>query len=139
MLRIMGKGMFLWWGGGLKVYYRLLGAQIGKDVKIHPSCNIGEYDLLCIKDGACLDADVLLRPMCLDRGTLTLKQIKIGPFSLNLSLFSSFFLLFFYLYFLLFGIASPLRSRGERCIQNSDCSRKQHSLADLLWPSLLLL
>lgn len=78
VLRICGKGMFLYKPKYLIRYYRLLGADIGSRVKISSTCKLGEFDLIRIANGATLDCQVVCRAMCMDKGTMCLDKIYIG-------------------------------------------------------------
>lgn len=60
------------------LYYRLLGAKIGKGVTIEPGVTLGEYDLLDIGDNVTLDRCVV-RPFAVERNTsMYLGKITIG-------------------------------------------------------------
>lgn len=61
----------------LNLYYRLMGAAIGKDVSININCDIAEYDLIYIGDGASIDAAVI-RGFALDNGCMLLGHIFVG-------------------------------------------------------------
>lgn len=60
------------------LYYRLLGAKIGKGVTIEPGVTLGEYDLLDIGDNVTLDR-CIVRPFAVERNTsMYLGKITIG-------------------------------------------------------------
>jgi acetyltransferase-like isoleucine patch superfamily enzyme/acyl carrier protein len=59
------------------IYYRLLGAKIGNNVKINTNSKLGQYDLLEIGDNVNIDAS-LIRPFSLEAGHFVLLPIKIG-------------------------------------------------------------
>lgn len=77
-LDISGRGIFSMHPSLEILYLRLLGAHIGKNVRIHHSARLGEFDLLtfregCIVDGACV------RGFCVEReGCFTLDRIVVG-------------------------------------------------------------
>lgn len=61
-----------------KLYYRLLGAKIGKDVRIENSARLLEVDLIEIGDGAHIDK-ALVRGFCVEReGYFRLNRVTIG-------------------------------------------------------------
>lgn len=77
-LTTSGKGLFNLSAELRKVYFRLLGASIGKNVKIDKFAKLGEYDLLTIHDGAQIDKAVV-RGFCVERdGYFRLEPIIIG-------------------------------------------------------------
>ena len=78
MLAICGRGVFAWSSLGLRVYYRMLGASIGANVQIDPGCKIGEADLLDIGADSLIDLKAVVRPFALDKGTMTLRRIRLG-------------------------------------------------------------
>lgn len=62
----------------VKLYYRMLGAHIGKNVRISSDAKFGEMDLLTLKDGCAVD-DALVRGFCVERdGYFRLDKIVIG-------------------------------------------------------------
>lgn len=50
ILQICGRGIFAWSPAMISTYYRLLGAKIGKNVKISDHAHLGEADLIEIGD-----------------------------------------------------------------------------------------
>ncbi|KDQ51063.1 hypothetical protein JAAARDRAFT_140877 [Jaapia argillacea MUCL 33604] len=77
-IRVAGRGVFSMHPSLELTYYRLLGAKIGKDVRIEKMAKLGEYDLLTIHDGARIDK-ALLRGFCVERdGYFRLDKIVIG-------------------------------------------------------------
>ncbi|EAU90635.2 AMP-dependent synthetase and ligase [Coprinopsis cinerea okayama7 len=77
-LRAAGRGVFAMHPKLLVLYYRLLGAKIGKDVQIDPSAQLGECDLLTLQDGCRIDAAVV-RGFCVERDRfIRLDRIVIG-------------------------------------------------------------
>lgn len=61
-----------------KLYYRLLGARIGKNVYISQNARLGEFDLLTLEDDCRIDSS-LVRGFCVDReGYFRLEPIVIG-------------------------------------------------------------
>ena len=57
-------------------YYSMMGATIGKNVKIHQDAKLGEWDLLTMGDDVCIDKSTL-QPFTLDEGHFVLLPIKI--------------------------------------------------------------
>ncbi|PPQ70848.1 hypothetical protein CVT24_001055 [Panaeolus cyanescens] len=77
-LRCAGRGFFATHPSLIKLYYRLLGARIGKDVYIDDRSKLYEVDLLTLEDGCHIDAPVL-RGFCVEReGYIRLAPITIG-------------------------------------------------------------
>ncbi|KAJ5959588.1 AMP-dependent synthetase/ligase [Penicillium vulpinum] len=78
VLQVCGKGVFNNYNWSRILFYRLLGAKIGKNVTISASAKIGEYDLIEIGDNVALDT-CLCRPFGVERNTsMLLKRIRIG-------------------------------------------------------------
>ncbi|KAF7353427.1 Peroxisomal-coenzyme a synthetase [Mycena sanguinolenta] len=59
-LRISGRGIFSMHPSLEILYYRLLGARIGKGVRISKHARLGEYDLLTFSDGCVVDKALIL-------------------------------------------------------------------------------
>jgi len=76
---ICGKGIFSMDPRLLCLYYRMLGASIGSNVKIHGDAKLGEWDLIHIGDDVCIDA-AIVRPFTLDEGHFIQLPIKIGSY-----------------------------------------------------------
>ncbi|KAJ7218399.1 acetyl-CoA synthetase-like protein [Mycena pura] len=77
-LRIAGRGIFSLHPSLELMYFRLLGAEIGKNVRISKGTKLGEFDLLTLRDG-CLIDEGLVRGFCVEReGWFTLGTIVIG-------------------------------------------------------------
>ncbi|KAF9038595.1 hypothetical protein BJ165DRAFT_1499050, partial [Panaeolus papilionaceus] len=77
-LRCAGRGIFASHPALVKLYYRLLGAKIGKDVYIDDRSKLYEVDLLTLEDGCHIDAPVL-RGFTVEReGYIRLAPITIG-------------------------------------------------------------
>ncbi|OJJ84711.1 uncharacterized protein ASPGLDRAFT_170616 [Aspergillus glaucus CBS 516.65] len=77
-LQVCGKGIFNNYNWSRVLFYRLLGAKIGKNVTLAPSAKIGEYDLVEIGDNVVLDT-CQVRPFAVERNTsMLLKRIRIG-------------------------------------------------------------
>ncbi|KAJ3968881.1 acetyl-CoA synthetase-like protein [Lentinula raphanica] len=73
-----GRGIFAMHPELNKLYYRLLGARIGKDVSISKHAQLGEFDLLTLEDGCRVDTS-LVRGFCVEReGCFRLEPITIG-------------------------------------------------------------
>ncbi|KAF9026322.1 acetyl-CoA synthetase-like protein [Hymenopellis radicata] len=65
-LRTAGRGIFSMHPSLEKLYYRLLGAKIGKNVSISKKVKLGEYDLIRLDDGCRID-NALVRGFCVER------------------------------------------------------------------------
>ncbi|PSN61584.1 acetyl-CoA synthetase-like protein [Corynespora cassiicola Philippines] len=79
ILQICGMGIFERSAWSRKLYYRLLGAKIGKNVLIHKDAQLGEYDLIEIGDDTILDKECICRPFAVERNTsMLLSRISIG-------------------------------------------------------------
>ncbi|KZT25194.1 acetyl-CoA synthetase-like protein [Neolentinus lepideus HHB14362 ss-1] len=77
-LRIGGRGIFAMHPSLEILYYRLLGAHIGWDVKIDKMAKLGEYDLITLHRGCRIDK-ALIRGFCVERdGFFRLDRIVIG-------------------------------------------------------------
>ncbi|KAK1256469.1 hypothetical protein MKX07_008728 [Trichoderma sp. CBMAI-0711] len=77
IVSICGKGLFNTNDSTKRLYYRLMGAKIGRDVKI-AGTSLGEWDLLDIRDGATLTR-CLCRPFAAEGNTsMYLGRIVIG-------------------------------------------------------------
>ncbi|KAF9454453.1 hypothetical protein P691DRAFT_770641 [Macrolepiota fuliginosa MF-IS2] len=77
-LRSAGKGVFAFHPSLTILYYRLLGAKVGKNVVIDPRAKLGEYDLLELRDGCRIDKSHI-RPFGVEReGYFRLDNIVIG-------------------------------------------------------------
>ncbi|KAF7357014.1 Peroxisomal-coenzyme a synthetase [Mycena venus] len=62
-LRIAGRGIFAMHPALEILYYRLLGARVGRNVRIDKGAKLGEYDLLTFRDGCRVDT-ALVRGFC---------------------------------------------------------------------------
>ncbi|KAJ7584254.1 hypothetical protein C8J56DRAFT_1095604, partial [Mycena floridula] len=77
-LRSAGRGIFITNSTLHILYLQMLGAQVGKDVHVELSAQLGEYDLLTLEDGCRIDTAVV-RGFCVDSdGYFILDHIKIG-------------------------------------------------------------
>ncbi|KAJ6584019.1 acetyl-CoA synthetase-like protein [Mycena vulgaris] len=77
-ISIAGRGIFSLHPWLEIVYYRLLGARIGRNVKIDTDARLGEFDLLTFGDGCTID-NVSIRGFCVEReGIFTLDKVTIG-------------------------------------------------------------
>lgn len=73
-----GCGVFRHFNSTRVLYYRLLGAKIGKGVSISKYITTGEWDLLTIEDGVNLDG-CICRPFAAERNTsMYLGRIHLG-------------------------------------------------------------
>ncbi|EFR05287.1 hypothetical protein MGYG_08298 [Nannizzia gypsea CBS 118893] len=78
VLQVCGMGVFDRFGFTRVLYYRALGARIGRNVRIHPHASLGEYDLIEIGDDVVLD-NCSCRPFSAERNTsMLLQPIRIG-------------------------------------------------------------
>ena len=78
VLRITGRGIFSMHPKLEIIYYRLLGARIGRDVYIDPKARLAEFDLLTLHSGCRID-NALVRGFCVERdGCFRLDRIDIG-------------------------------------------------------------
>ncbi|CAI7564259.1 unnamed protein product [Penicillium crustosum] len=78
VLQVCGKGLFNNYNWSRILFYRLVGAKIGKNVTMSASAKLGEYDLIEIGDNVVLDTCVC-RPFGVERNTsMLLKRIRIG-------------------------------------------------------------
>ncbi|KAL4787173.1 hypothetical protein BJX76DRAFT_345676 [Aspergillus varians] len=80
-IRVSGKGVFNYFDWSRNLYYRLLGAHIGRDVRIHEHASLGEYDLITLEDNVVLE-NCIIRPFAVERNTsMLLQPIHIGASS----------------------------------------------------------
>lgn len=82
IINIMGKGFYrddipIVGAYLTRIYYRLMGASIGRNVRIHHNAKLGQYDLLSIGDDATID-NAYIRPFALEEGHFSLLPISIG-------------------------------------------------------------
>jgi len=82
ILRIFGKGVFsgnfpIFGNCLLVAYYRMLGATIGRNVKISKGSALGQVDLVSIGDDTIID-DAIVRPFTLEERSMVLLPIRIG-------------------------------------------------------------
>ena len=78
VLAVGGKGIFSYTDKTRILYFRLLGARIGKGVSIAKGAVLGEYDLLDIGNNVELDA-CTCRPFAVERNTsMCLRRIVLG-------------------------------------------------------------
>ena len=82
VVQIMGKGFFrddlpIVGTSLLRLYYVLMGAQIGDRVKIHKNAKLGQADLLRIGDDVLID-EAIIRPFSVEEGHFVLLPIVIG-------------------------------------------------------------
>ncbi|KAL4982610.1 hypothetical protein BDW68DRAFT_182381 [Aspergillus falconensis] len=77
-LKISGKGVYNYFDTTRNLYYRLLGCHIGRNVTIHQSASLGEYDLVHLEDNVVLE-NCIVRPFAVERNTsMLLQPITIG-------------------------------------------------------------
>ncbi|KAI5806142.1 hypothetical protein EDC01DRAFT_700371 [Geopyxis carbonaria] len=77
-IAVGGRGVFNKYNCTRVLYYRLLGAQIGRGVTIDRRAVLGEYDLLVIGDGVTLD-QCTVRPFAVERHSrMYLGRIVLG-------------------------------------------------------------
>jgi len=78
--KLTGRGI---WGSNetlLNFYYRLLGANIGKNARISVDADIAEYDLVTIKESAAIEF-ATVRAFGVDNGCMILGAVSVGNFS----------------------------------------------------------
>jgi hypothetical protein len=76
--RLAGKGIFSIDPSLEIIYYRMLGAHIGKNVFIDPLARLGEFDLLHLQDDCRID-NSQVRGFCVERnGFFRLDYVNIG-------------------------------------------------------------
>lgn len=92
---LWGHGYLRWWlvrqihnTAGLGVfsmsypltalYYRLMGASVGRRTRIARNADLGEFDLLTIGDNACIDESAIVRPFVLEGGAMSFRPIELG-------------------------------------------------------------
>lgn len=64
----------------LNAYYRMLGAKIGKGARISLECDVAEFDLVEIGDGAAIEFGTL-RGFGVDNGAMILGPVRVGNFA----------------------------------------------------------
>ena len=77
MRKLIGRGI---WKSNylfLNVYYRLLGAKIGKDARISLEADLAEYDLVTIGEGVTIEYSTV-RGFGVDNGCMTLSPVSVG-------------------------------------------------------------
>jgi len=72
---VLGPGIFSW---DMPLFYRLLGARIGRGAKISGSATLSEYDLITVGAGASVDDYALIRGFGLSRGSMILRPVAVG-------------------------------------------------------------
>lgn len=82
IINIMGKGFFrddlpVIGVHMVRLYYILMGANIGSNVKIHKDAKLGQADLLTIHDNVAID-NCTIRPFSIEEGHFVLLPITIG-------------------------------------------------------------
>jgi len=77
---VIGRGIFGANENTLNFYYRLLGANIGKNARISIQCDLAEYDLVTVGEGAALD-DGTVRAFAIDNGCMKLGPVTVGNFA----------------------------------------------------------
>eukprot|EP00960_Hanusia_phi_P006958 197929-Hanusia_phi.AAC.12 len=74
---LCGRGIFRYNSSTLCLYYRMLGAKIGRKVSIDHRAKLAEFDLIEIGSNTCID-NVSVRSFCLDKGCMVLAPVMIG-------------------------------------------------------------
>lgn len=78
VIALAGMGVFSMTNTTRVLYFRALGARIGKNVSLAKGATIGEYDLLTIDDGVALER-CIVRPFAAERNTsMYLGRITLG-------------------------------------------------------------
>jgi acyl carrier protein len=78
--KLIGRGI---WGSNhitLNFYYRLLGANIGKNARISVEADVAEYDLVKIGEGAAVEY-ATVRGFGVDNGCMLLGPVTIGKYA----------------------------------------------------------
>ncbi|KAM5343355.1 hypothetical protein ACJ41O_011892 [Fusarium nematophilum] len=78
IISVCGKGFFGMTDTTNILYYRLMGAKIGRNVKLDDHAELGEYDLLDIRDDATLSKCVC-RPFAVEANT----HMYLGPITIG--------------------------------------------------------
>ncbi|WP_158702121.1 AMP-binding protein [Kitasatospora sp. MMS16-BH015] len=60
------------------LYYRLMGARVGRRTRIAATADLGEFDLLTIGDDAVVDEGAIVRPFGFEGGAMSLRPIRLG-------------------------------------------------------------
>lgn len=71
------------WGSNevlLNTYYRLLGAKVGQGARISLECDVAEFDLVEVGDGAAVEF-ATLRGFGVDNGAMLLGPVKVGNYA----------------------------------------------------------
>jgi len=68
VIAIAGMGVYGSFNTTRVLYYRCLGARIGRNVSINKGATLGEYDLITIEDGTVLER-CIVRPFAAERNT----------------------------------------------------------------------
>lgn len=71
------------WGGNevtLNLYYSMLGAKIGKGSRISLECDVAEFDLVEVGEGAAVEF-ATLRGFGVDNGAMILGPVRVGNFA----------------------------------------------------------
>jgi acyl-CoA synthetase (AMP-forming)/AMP-acid ligase II/acyl carrier protein len=79
MRKIFGKGIWDSNDALLAIYYRMLGANIGKGARIHPDADVAEFDLVEIGERAAIEVSTL-RGFGVDNGAMILGPVKVGNY-----------------------------------------------------------
>ena len=80
MRKLIGRGI---WGSNyrfLNFYYRLLGANIGRDARISLEADIAEYDLVSVGENAAVEYSTV-RGFGVDNGCMLLGPVTVGNFA----------------------------------------------------------
>lgn len=82
VVNVFGKGVFrddlpIIGSHMVRLYYVMMGASIGRNVKIHRDAKIGQADLLTIGDDVCIDNSII-RAFSIEEGYFVLLPITIG-------------------------------------------------------------
>lgn len=78
--KMIGRGS---WGSNeqtLSLYYRMLGAKIGRNVRISSQADVAEYDLVTIDDDAVVELSTV-RAFAIDNGCMILGPVGVGKCS----------------------------------------------------------
>ncbi|GAC1541014.1 MAG: hypothetical protein NVS3B12_28350 [Acidimicrobiales bacterium] len=75
--RGLGLGIFSVSYDMTALYFRLMGARVGRRTRIAASADLGEFDLLSIGSGVIIDESAIVRPFLLEGGAMGMKPITL--------------------------------------------------------------
>jgi hypothetical protein len=75
--KLFGRGIWDSNDALLAMYYRMLGAKIGKGARIHPEADVAEFDLVEMGENTAIDISTM-RGFGVDNGAMMLGPVKVG-------------------------------------------------------------